>query len=134
MFHFHHSKTYKQPNKAHFTGSKHCFLSSRLLQNLCLRSFLRPFFDLRSFECFASLSQKMVSFSSLRKLQESGKFYFQTLVVFVFGLKIAPKPFSKKVPMPIFWFKKFWTLRLTFLEYGFTFVTQKLGKIWKMLC
>ena len=40
-----------------------------------------------------------------QKLAKTEKCYFQTLTIFVFHLKVAPKPFPKKVLMTNFWFK-----------------------------
>ena len=57
---------------------------------------------------------------------------FQTLRIFVFELKVISKPFSKKLPITKFWFKKFSMFCLTFPENGFNFVTQKFAKNWKM--
>ena len=52
----------------------------------------------------------------------------QTLRTFIFKLKVASKPFSKKLPMTNFDFWWSWRLHLTFPENGFNFVTQKLQK------
>ena len=55
--------------------------------------------ELKSFRCFASFSPKIVSTSSIKNLQKTEKCPFQTLRPFVFELKVASKPFSKKSPM-----------------------------------
>ena len=88
-----------------FKGSEHSFLSSRLLKKHFLRRFLWSNFDLNKLQHFASFSQKRVSTSSLKYLQKTCKSFFHTLRIFVFELKVSPKPFSKKVPMTKFWFK-----------------------------
>ena len=109
------------------------FLSSTELHKHFQRSPLWLNFDLNSLGRFASLSLKVVSTSSLKYLQKTGKCSFQTPTIFVFGIKVAPKPLSKKVLMPKFWFKKILTLCLTFPENGFNLITQKFEEKWKML-
>ena len=74
------------------------------------------------------LSQKTVLTSSLKNMQKSEKCPFQRLIKFVFEIKVASKPFPKKLAMTKFWFKQFLILFLTFPENGFYFVTQKLQK------
>ena len=59
---------------------------------------------------------------------QTEKCLLQTLRTFIFKLKVASKPFSKKLPMTNFDFRGSWRLRLTFPENGFNFVTQKLQK------
>ena len=103
-FHFRHSKTCKKLKNALLKRS-HSVLSSRLLQNHFLRRFLWPNFKLDRFESFVSVFLKMVSNSSLKNLQKNEKCSFKMLIAFVFELKVAPKPFSEKVPTPKFWFK-----------------------------
>ena len=61
-----HSKIWKKLKNALFKAFKHSLLSSRFLKSQFLRSSLWPNFDLRSYERLASLSQKMVSISSLK--------------------------------------------------------------------
>ena len=100
------------------------FLRSRYLQNHFIRRFLWP----NSFERFGSLSQEMVSTSSLKNLQKTEKRPFQTLKTFVFELEVASKWFSKKLPVTKFRFKMFWTFCLTFPENGFNFLTAKISK------
>ena len=127
-----HSKTCKKLENGFFKFSEHSFLSSRMLQNHFVRMLFCLNFALNSSEYFAWLFQKMISISSLKNLQKTGKCSFQMLTKFAFELKVARKPFSKKVPMTKFWFKYFRTLSLTFPENGFKFVTQKFAKIWKI--
>ena len=116
-----------------FKRSEYLFFISRQLQNHFLGSFLWPNFDLSSVERFASLSQKMISTSSLKNLQKAEKCCIQTLTTFIFELKVASKSFSKKLPVNEFWFKQIWTLCLTFPETDFNFATEKYAKSWKML-
>ena len=65
------------------------------------------------------LSQKTVSTSSHKNLQKTEKYSFQTLRTFVFELKVASKPFSKKTN--------------SFPENDFSFVNQKFAKNRKLL-
>ena len=74
----------------------------------------------------------MVSTSSIKNLQETGKCPFQTLKIFVFEIKVVSKSFSKKLPRTKFEFKLFWRLCLPFPENSLNFVTQKLEKNWKI--
>ena len=87
----------------------------------------------KSFWGTVSLSQKTVSTSSLKTSQKTEKCPFQTLRTFTFELKVASKPFSKKLPITKFWFKQFLMFCLTFSENGFNLVTQKFVKNRKML-
>ena len=75
------------------------------LYNYFLKFLLKPNFDLNSFERFASLSQKTLSTSLLKKFQKSEKYHFQKLRKIVFHLKVASKPISKKLPMTKFGFE-----------------------------
>ena len=59
-------------------------------------------FDLNRSERFVSLFQNMVTASSLKNLQKTEKYLFHTLRTFVFQLKVASKPFSKKLYMTKF--------------------------------
>ena len=111
-----------------FKCLEHSFLISRSIQNLFLKSFLWPTLNLDGLEGFVSHSQKTVSFSSLKNLQKSEKFPFQMLKTFFSELKVASKPFSKKLLMTKFWFKHFLMSCLTFPESGINFVTRKLQK------
>ena len=81
------------------------------------------------FKHFASLSDKMVSTSSIKNFQETKKCYFQTPVILVIELKESSNPFSKKLPMTIFWFKQFLMFCLTFPQNDFNFVDQKFQKL-----
>ena len=92
-----------------------------------------PNFYLNSFERIASLSQKMVSTSSLKNLQKTEKCTFQKLRTIAFEVKVASKPFSKKFTMAKIWFKKYSTLSLTFPEIVSTSSLKILQKTWKML-
>ena len=107
--------------------SEHSFLISKSFQNHFLQSLLWPIMNLNGVEGSLSLSQKMVS-----TLQKTEKYLFQTLGRNVFELKIASKPFSKKLPLTKFCFKYFLTFLLTFGENVFNFVTQKIAKNWKI--
>ena len=98
------------------------------LYNYFLKFLLKPNFDLNSFERFASLSQKTLSTSLLKKFQKSEKYHFQTLRKIVFHLKVASKPISKKLPMTKFGFEQFSTLCLGFPESSFNFVIQKFAQ------
>ena len=128
-----HSKTCKKLKKVHFKRWQYSCLSSRYPQDHFLRSLLSPSFDLNRFGRFASLSQKMVSTSPLKTLEKSEKRPFQTLTTGFFELNVASKPFSKKFPLIKLWFKQFKTLRLTFPENSFNFVTQNVAKNWKIV-
>ena len=77
---------------------------------------------------FASLSQKMVSTLSIKNLQKTKRYHFQTPILLAFELEQASKPFCKKVPMTRFWCKLFLMFCLTLLKNGFNFVIQKLQK------
>ena len=76
----------------------------------------------------APLSEKTISTFSLKTLQKSKHSYFQKFKTFDFGLMLAPKQFSKMLPMTNFEFKWLWRLCLTFPESSFNFVTQTLAK------
>ena len=65
-----------------FKRPENSFLISRELQNHFLRGFPWLNFDLNSFWCFVSLSQKTVSTSSLKNLEKIEKCYFQMLRTF----------------------------------------------------
>ena len=93
----------------------------------------RPNFNFNSLERFASLSQKMLSTSSLKSFWKIEKCPFQTFTAFVFEPKVASKPFPKTFPTTKFWFKEIWTLCVTFPANGFNFVTQKVPKHLKIL-
>ena len=80
------------------------------------------------FKHFASLSDKMVSTSSIKNFQETKKCYFLTPAILVIELKESSNPFSKKLPMTIFWFKQFLMFCLIFLQNDFSFVDQKFQK------
>ena len=67
----------------------------------------------------------MGSTSSLKNLQKSRKC---TLRTFVFDIKVASKPFFKKLSMTRFGFKQFLMFCLTFPENGCNFVNQKIAK------
>ena len=75
----------------------------------------------------------MVSTSLLKNVQKTEKCSFQRVRTFIFELKVASRPFSKKVIMAKFWFEYILTLCLSFPENGFNFVNQKSAKNWKML-
>ena len=75
----------------------------QVAQNGFLISLLWPKSDLNSPERFVSLSKKTISTSSLKNLQKTEKWFFQTLWTFVFELKVAPKPFAKKILPAKFW-------------------------------
>ena len=94
-------KTEKCPFQTHII----LVSSFRKCENHYPRSSLWPNFDLNNFERFASLSQKMVSTSSVKNFQKTEKCSFQTLRTFVFEFKVTSKPFSKKLHMIKFWFK-----------------------------
>ena len=66
------------------------------------KKFLMTNFEFNGLEGFVSHSQKTVSFSSLKNLQKSEKFPFQMLKTFFSELKVASKPFSKKLLMTKF--------------------------------
>ena len=51
-----------------------------------------------------------------QKLQKTENFPFQMAKTFVFDLKVASKPFSKKLPITDFWLNCFWKLWLAFPE------------------
>ena len=97
------------------------------------RKLRQPHFNFNSLECFASLSQKIVSTLSLKSLQKTEKCSFQTITTLVFELKIASKPFSTNIPMTKLWFKWLWMLCLTFPKGGFNFFNEKFAKKQKML-
>ena len=67
-----------------------------------------------------------------KSCKKTEKWPFQMLRTFVFELKEASKPFSKKFPMTKFWFKNISMLCFTFTQNSFNFVAQKLAKHWKM--
>ena len=125
-------KNFQKLKNALLKHLQHSFLSTRYFQNPFLRCFLRPNFDLNSFERFASLSQKTVSTSPLKNFQITEKYPFETLTTFVFELSVISKPFYVKLPMTKFWFRKSLMLCLTFPENGYNFLTQKFSKNWKM--
>ena len=97
------------------------------------RKLRQPHFNFNSLERFASLSQTLVSTSSLKSLQITEKCYFQTITTLVFELKIASKPFSTNIPMTKLWFKWLWMLCLTFPKSGFNFFNEKFAKNRKIL-
>ena len=99
-----HSKTCKKLNNALLKHSQYSFWRSRYLQNSFLRSFLWPKFDLNSVERFASLCQKIIWTLSLKNLQKTGKWNFQTLWTFVFEFQVVPTGFPKKGLRTEFWF------------------------------
>ena len=69
---------------------------------------MKPSFGLNNFECFISLSQKMVLTLPLENLQKKPeKCHFQRFTTFGFNLMVISKPFSKTLPMKNFEFKKF---------------------------
>ena len=111
-----------------FKCSEHLFSISRLIQNHFLKRFLWTTLNLDGLEGSVLLSQKTVSNSSLKNLQKTKTFPFQTLKTFVFELKVASKPFSKRLPITKSCFKKFALLYLTFPENGFNFVNQIFAK------
>ena len=88
-----------------FKRSDHSFFSSRYLKKHLLRSFSLPNFNLKCFEPFASLSQKIVSTLPLKNLQKIEKCSIETLTTFIFELNVASEPFFKKIPMTKSWFK-----------------------------
>ena len=126
-FQLRHSKTCIKLKNALFKCWEHSFLSSRKIQNHFVRSFLWPNFNLNSFERFGSLSQKIVSTSSLKNLQKTAKCTFQKLRTCGF-YRVASKPFSEMLTMTNFGFKDFWTLCLALTVSGFNFVPQKFTK------
>ena len=67
----------------------------------------------------------MSSTSSLKNLQKTRKC---TLRTFVFDLKVASKPFFKKLSMTRFGFKQFLMFCLTFPGNGCNFVNQNIAK------
>ena len=79
-------------------------------------------------QCFATISQKTNSTSSLKRLQKIKTCQVQMFRIFVFDLKIASKPFCRKLHMTKYWFKRFLTFCLVFPENGFNFFTQKVTK------
>ena len=64
------SKMCKKVKSIYFKPTQYLFLSSRKLQNPFPASFRWPNFDLITFEHIASLSQKLVSTSSLKNVQK----------------------------------------------------------------
>ena len=68
-----------------------------------------------------------------KNFQKTEKWPVQTLTKSTFELKVASKPFAKKIPITKLRLKYFWTLCVTFPQNGFNFVTQKLAKNWKIL-
>ena len=76
----------------------------------------------------ALLSEKTISTLSLKTLQKSKHCYSQRFRTFDFRLMLAPKKFSKMLPMTNFEFKWLWRLCLTFPESSFNLVTQTLAK------
>ena len=128
--------------KIPFSNSQNIrFRAPGSFQNRFIRSFLWPNFDFNSFERFASLfqkkpklpskpfskmlpffkdfwtlcltfSKKTVSTLPLKNLQKTEKCHFSRFTIFVFGLKVASKPFSKILYMNNFEFKKFWFFAL----------------------
>ena len=105
-FQLRHSKISKKLKNALFKHSEHLFLSSRYLQNIFLRSSLWPTFDLKFFERFASLSQKMFSPSPLKNLLKCEKCSFRMLRTVVYELKVTSSYFANKVGMTKCWIKK----------------------------
>ena len=77
---------------------------------------------------FLTFPENGFNFVTQKFEKKTEKCPFQTLRTFVFALKVASKPFSKKLHMTTFLFKLFWTLCLTFPENAFEFVTQKFAK------
>ena len=77
-----------------FKRPQYWFLSSMWLQNHFLKSFLWPNFDLNSFWCFASISQKIVSTLTLKNFKKSENLPFQMLRTFVFDFMVTSKSFS----------------------------------------
>ena len=108
-------------------------LISRYFRNHFLKCFLWTTWDLNSFQCFALLFQKTISNLALKNFQKTKKCHFQRFRAFVFNLKVASKPFFKKIYMTKSWFKCFLMLWMTFPINGFNFVAQKFAKNKKML-
>ena len=121
------SKICKKLKNALFKRPQYSLLSSRKLQNLFSKKL-----PMTKIWCFASLSQKMVLTSSLKKLQRTEKCYFQRPRAFAFDIKVASKSFSKRLTKTKFWFKQFLTFCVTFPENGLNFVIKKFRKNWKM--
>ena len=82
----------------------------------------------KSFRSIVLLSHKTISISSLKNLQKTEKYYFQRFRIFVLTKKFASKPFSKKLHMTKFWFKKFLMFCLAFPINAFNFLTQNFTK------
>ena len=128
-FQLRHSKICKKLKNALFRRSEHSFFSSRQLHNHFLRSFLWPNFVLNSFELFASLSQKLVSTSSLKNLQKTEKCPFQKLRTFGFYW-VALKTFSEMLTMnhDQLWIQRLLNARLCFHSKRFQLHGSKMYK------
>ena len=90
----------------------------------------KPWFKLLWMFCLSFPTNGFNFFNEKFAKKNKKKCSFQALTTLVFEVKVASKPFSKKLPMTKFWLKKFWTFCLTFPENGFNFVTQKFAKNW----
>ena len=137
-----HSKICQKVKNTIFKCSEHWLLTLRKLQKLFLKCFLWTTVNLNSFEHFTFLSQKMVSTLSLKNLQKSGKYHFQTLKYSFFYLKVAGKLFSKMSPMT-YYFLFLWIYTLSLLlkyffsinPYPLTITSNSLSKSFGMtLC
>ena len=95
-------KTWKKLKNTVFKRPQYWFLSSRKLWNHFLRRFIWPSFNLKNFKHFALLFQNIVSISSLKNCKKLENLTSQMLRPFVFYLKVASKPFSKKLSMTNF--------------------------------
>ena len=131
-FQLRHSKIPKKMKNAFFKRLQHLFLSSRLLQNHSLRSFLWSNFDLNSFVTLCiTFPENSFNFVT-QTLQKTEKCPFQTLRTFVFKLKVASKPFPEKLLLTKFRLKKFWTLCPIFPENSFNYAAQKFQRLISM--
>ena len=97
--------TQKFGNHCPFQTPRRFVYELKVSSNQFLRCFLWSIFDLASFECFASLSQKTVWTSALKSFETTQKCSFQTPGTFVFELKVVWKPFSMKLCIINFRFK-----------------------------
>ena len=107
-FQFCQLKICKKLKKAIFKCPQYLLLSSRKLQNHFLRIFLWSNYDLNNFQHFTSLSQKMVSTSSIKNLERTKKCYFWMPTIFVLSSRKLQNQFLRSSFWSNFDLNSFW--------------------------
>ena len=107
------SKICRKLNHVIFKRLQYLFLSARKLQKKSKKSPMIKFW-FKQFLMFCLTFPENGFKLVTQKLLKTEKYHFQTLRTFVFELRLASKPFSKKVPKTKFWFKQFLMLCFTF--------------------